>query len=81
MFSPARRALAVVPAGGALCAVVLAISACDKSKPAGPAAKVIVVPDAAQPARTLDASDMNWLEMYLAAEPQGVGATSATSGR
>ena len=81
MFSSARRALAVVPAVGALCAAVLAIPACDKPGQAGPAAKVIVVPDAGPAARILDASGMNWLEMYLAAETRGAGATSATPGR
>ena len=81
MFSPARRASAVVPAVGALCAAVLAIPACDKPGPAGPAVKVIVVPDVHRPARTLDATGMNWLETYLSAETQGAGATSATSGR
>jgi len=43
--------------------------------------KVIVVPDAGPAARILDASGMNWLEMYLAAETRGAGATSATPGR
>ena len=82
MFTSVRRALAVLPVVGALCAAVLAISACDKPKTIGPAVKVIVVPDAGPAARTLDASGMNWLETYLAAKAQGAdAATPAMSGR